>query len=125
MKSKFDYARLFAEIKTLEFKQPQKQLDLSNLHLKEVFANYRNGRGLRLTALGYSFLQKLNYENWTVEITSGVLKPWQKLVLDENLEWPYFIAKKDISITLFSELDYIDLKMFDGDLHLWCTGRKL
>jgi len=121
MQTKFDYQRLLNEIKTVGIKDT----DLQNLHLKKVFANYRNGQGLRLTKFGYVCLRNLKYQSYEISITSGILKPWQKLVLDNEMEWPYFIEKKDKSITLFNELDYMDLKMFDGDMGLWCNARRI
>lgn len=119
MAIKFDYTRLLDEIWSLE------EFETSRLTFRDIFANYRNGQGLRLTHFGYTCLKKLDYDNWTVSITSGILKPWQKMTLDTEMEWPYYITKKDTTITLFSELDYLDLKMFDGDMKLWCTARRI
>lgn len=124
MQSKFDYQRLLDEIKTVK-SNSIKDTDLKNLNLKKVFANYRNGRGLRLTKFGYVALRNLKYQSYQIPITSGTLKPWQKIVLDNEMEWPYFIETKDKSITLFNELDYMDLKMFDGDMKLWCNARRI
>ena len=100
--------------------------------LTDLFANYRmisniipnNNKGLRLTLLGVSVLKELKYENWSVQNKTGKLLPWQKVIIDKYMEWPYYIGKSDKIITLFSEMDYLDIKMFDGNLKLWCEAKK-
>jgi hypothetical protein len=88
-----------------------------------IFENYRRGpgTGLRLTPYGMRTCKKL-YDHATVTLTS---KPTSKelTILDKCLFWPYYINKKEI--TLFSETDAFDIKLYDGDIGAWCKGKKL
>ena len=89
---------------------------------RTIFENYRrNGSGLRLTPYGMRACKKL-YDHSIVKLTT---KPTSKelTTLDKCLFWPYFITKKEI--TLFSESDAFDLKLFDGDIGAWCKGKRL
>ena len=69
-----------------------------------------------------------NLTNLEIEAIRSATYAQQKL--DEyyeayNKTQKGIIEKKDKSITLFNELDYMDLKMFDGDMGLWCNARRI
>jgi hypothetical protein len=94
---------------------------IEEIHPRTIFENYRrDGTGLRLTSYGMRVCKKL-YDSTTVALTT---KPTTKelITLDKHLYWPYFINKKEI--TLFSESDAFDIKLY-GDIKAWCKGKQL
>lgn len=117
--------------------------DCESLSVDTVFANYRNNKGLQLTDDGLYSMRKL-FTAYTININSEfILKTRHRLVLDKHMEYPYHIAIKKSkptfsrsanfsdqafakkTITLFSELDYLELKMYDGDLDAWCKAKDI
>jgi len=108
---------------------------LEAITLYDIFSNYRNNEGLQLTNRGLFYMEKV-FTSYTIN-SSIQLRPLHKLTLDKEMEWPYHIlpiqTHKTITtdetcrtrITLFNEYDYLELKMYDGDIDRWVKARRL
>jgi|TARA_B100000809_G_C14992072_1_gene478388 hypothetical protein len=94
----------------------------ANITLHSVFANYRSGRGLRLTKGGCILMQKV-YDSYEIKIKSNKpIKTKDVILLEKNLEYPYFITDK--KLVLFNEKDTVDFKLYNGDFIAWCKTKR-
>ena len=88
-----------------------------------VFANYRRGRGLRLTRGGLLLMQK-RYDSYKIKLKSQTpIKTKHLITLEKHLLYPYYITDK--VLVLFSGKDAVDFKLYDGDLVRWCESKLL
>tara|TARA_B100000949_G_C14096113_1_gene372091 strand:+ start:334 stop:687 length:354 start_codon:yes stop_codon:yes gene_type:complete len=94
----------------------------ANITPHYVFANYRSGRGLRLSKGGCFLMQKV-YDNYEVKIKSNKpIKTKDIILLEKHLEYPYYITDK--KLILFSEKDTVDFKLYGGDFLAWCKAKR-
>ena len=88
-----------------------------------IFANYRRGRGLRLTRGGLLLMQKL-YDSYKINLKSQKpIKTKHLIILEKYLLYPYYVTDK--ILVLFSGKDAVDFKLYDGDLVRWCESKLL
>jgi len=88
--------------------------------LRSWYVNIRPNGGLRLTAIGYTVLQTLDLESWSIDLTGNkpLITKDLLLQLDRKLQWPYFLDIKHKKLILFSSREamlatlYGDLKAF-------------
>jgi hypothetical protein len=95
----------------------------SKIDIHTVFANYRRGRGLRLTIGGLRLMQKL-YDSYKIKLNSQTsIKTKHLITLEKYLPYPYYVTDK--VLVLFSGKDAVDFKLYDGDLVRWCESKLL
>jgi len=41
------------------------------------------------------------------------------LLLDERMDWPYYLSKRQL--VLFSEMDAFEFTLYSGDINLWAN----
>jgi len=88
---------------------------------RDIFYNYRK-KGLRLTYLGYDLLkQEFDCYRYPLE-SDTIIKPKHLIALDRNMQWPYYLSKKQI--VLFSEEDSVVFKLVGG-YENWISSIKL
>jgi hypothetical protein len=88
-----------------------------------VFANYRRGRGLRLSRGGLRLMQKL-YDSYKIKLNSQTsIKTKHLITLEKYLPYPYYVTDK--VLVLFSGKDAVDFKLYDGDLVRWFESKLL
>jgi len=98
-------------------------IDLDKIDVHTVFANYRRGRGLRLTRGGLLLMQK-RYDSYKIKLKSQTpIKTKHLITLEKHLLYPYYITDK--VLVLFSGKDAVDFKLYDGDLVRWCESKLL
>ncbi|RZD43028.1 MAG: hypothetical protein CXT73_01700 [Methanobacteriota archaeon] len=98
-------------------------IDLDKIDVHTVFANYRRGRGLRLTRGGLLLMQK-RYDSYKIKLKSQTpIKTKHLITLEKHLPYPYYITDK--VLVLFSGKDAVDFKLYDGDLVRWCESKLL
>ena len=95
----------------------------SIIDVHTVFANYRRGRGLRLSIGGLKLMQKL-YDSYKIKLNSQTsIKTKHLITLEKYLPYPYYVTNK--VLVLFSGKDAVDFKLYDGDLVRWCESKLL
>ncbi len=78
---------------------------------RDLFYN-TNGKGLRLTRLGYELLQH-DFDCYPYPIEKAIkVKVKHILALDAEMQWPYYLSSKQI--VLFSEDDSVIMKLVGG-----------
>ena len=98
-------------------------IDLDKIDVHTVFANYRRGRGLRLSRGGLLLMQK-RYDSYKIKLKSQTpIKTKHLITLEKHLPYPYYITDK--VLVLFSGKDAVDFKLYDGDLVRWCESKLL
>lgn len=85
--------------------------------LNALFINYRKtstaSRGLRLSYLG-TVLMKRHYDEYRYEL-SQIPSNKVYVMLDKNMEWPYYIGKKYVSF--FNKDDAAWFRLNNSDLN--------
>jgi len=95
----------------------------TQIDVHTVFANYRRGRGLRLSRGGLLLMQKL-YDSYKIKLNSQTsIKTKHLITLEKYLPYPYYVTDK--VLVLFSGKDAVDFKLYDGDLVRWCESKLL
>ena len=85
---------------------------------RDLFYNTKK-KGLRLTRLGYELLRK-EYDYYPFALAKETkVTAKHILALDREMQWPYFLTKKQI--VLFSEEDSVIFKLVDG-YENWIAG---
>lgn len=104
---------------------PEENKDSYHQAMNTWWCNIRKTGGFRLTYSGYSiFKDLLELETWSVEISSDK-KLNQKILLslDKNLNWPYYVDKKNNKICFFSSKE-ATLAILYGDVYEWLSKIK-
>lgn len=78
---------------------------------------FRNSNSIRLKKSGWNILRR-NFECEQFEL-SKKLTGKELIVLQNKLEWPYFLSAKNIY--LFSTKDIFTLRLMGGDVSKWLS----
>lgn len=83
----------------------------------EFFQIFKNIKGTRFTSTGFELAKSL-WKVYPIKFKQEyrVLNK-TLLLLDERMEWPYYISKRQL--VLFSELDAFEFTLYSGDINLW------
>jgi len=101
---------------------PEEDKDSHNQAMNTWWYNIRKTGGFRLTNKGYEiFKDTLELDTWSVDISSDK-KINQKILLDldRNLDWPYYVDRKNNKIHFFSSKE-ATLATLYGDVHEWLS----
>jgi hypothetical protein len=113
MISKHDYTKTFLNSVNLKITD-----DLIKAKMIEWWYNVRekDQGGMRLTDLGLEFIQsKVNLKTYSIKLPGHVVLIPQLLVwLDQQMNFPFHINKKEI--TVISEKDAFEIYLFSGDV---------
>jgi hypothetical protein len=95
----------------------------------QIWANFRESGGLRLTHYGRKFfVEHCNIEYTTIELKTPLTSMMQVLNMDKILECPFFIVgtlqTKTNKIELFGDQVATMLALYDGDLDLYLEANK-
>lgn len=86
--------------------------------MRTWYYNIRPSGGLRLTKTGYQVLRSLNIEHWKFSIDNKVAQSLNKrmlLLMDRNLQYPYYIDVAEKQIVFFSSQEAMLATLY-GDL---------
>lgn len=83
----------------------------------EFFQIFKNIKGTRFTSTGFELAKSL-WKVYPIKFKQEyrVLNK-TLLLLDERMEWPYYISKRQL--VLFSEIDAFEFTLYQGDVNLW------
>lgn len=89
-----------------------------NIHIRHIFKNYRNGRGLNLTRFGLLVLNDMGFESETFPIDDDLkFTASLRIILDRYNKYPYYIDR--VKIVLYGEEDRILYKLYGKDIEAW------
>ena len=81
-------------------------------------------RSLRLTKQGLETIEKLDIKTYTIKFPDKIIfTPQTYLWLDEFVDCPYFVDKKQIKVTM--EKMALQLMMFAGDITKYGLARAM
>ena len=81
-------------------------------------------RSLRLTKQGLEIIEKLDIKTYTIKFPDKIIfTPQTYLWLDEFVDCPYFVDKKQIKVTM--EKMALQLMMFAGDITKYGLARAM
>ena len=83
----------------------------------QFFEVFKNPKGTRFTRIGHE-LAKKQWTCYKIKLPNNyVVLTKTLLLLDQRMEWPYFLNKKQL--VLFSEMDAFEFTLYQGDINLW------
>lgn len=89
-----------------------------DIHIRHIFKNYRNNRGLNLTRFGFLVLHDMGFESESFIVEEDVkFTAHLRIILDRYNKYPYYIDR--MRIVLFGEEDRILFKLYGKDLEAW------
>ena len=122
MDTKTAYTRTFMNL----LEQPIHDESIKNNYYtwwQNVRESYQ-ARSLRLTKEGLNMLEKLEIKTYTIKFPDKIIfTPQTYLWLDEFVDCPYFVDKKQIHVTL--EKMALQLMMFAGDVTKYGLARAM
>ena len=81
-------------------------------------------RSLRLTKIGYEWIQSLDIKTYNIKFPAKIIfTPQTFLWLDEFVDCPYYIDKKQIVVTM--EKMALQLMLFAGDVTKYGLARAM
>tara|TARA_B100001093_G_scaffold373277_1_gene358256 strand:- start:1201 stop:1557 length:357 start_codon:yes stop_codon:yes gene_type:complete len=90
---------------------------------QNVRENYES-RSLRLTKIGYEWIQSLDLKTYTIKFPNKIVfTPQTYLWLDEFVDCPYYVDKKQIIVTM--EKMALQLMLFAGDITKYGLARAM
>ena len=90
---------------------------------QNVRENYES-RSLRLTKQGYQMLEKIDLKTYHIKFPAKVIfTPQTYLWLDEFVDCPYYVDKKQIFVT--TEKMALQLMLFAGDVTKYGLARAM
>ena len=85
--------------------------------------NYES-RSLRLTKLGFEWIQSLDLKTYTIKFPNKIIfTPQTYLWLDEFVDCPYYVDKAKIVVTM--EKMALQLMLFAGDVTKYGLARAM
>jgi len=122
MDRKTAYTRTFMEL----LEQPVHDETIKNNYYtwwQNVRESYQ-ARSLRLTKQGLETVEKLEIKTYSIKFPDKIIfTPQTYLWLDEFVDCPYFVDKKNIVVTL--ERMALQLMMFAGDITKYGLARAM
>jgi hypothetical protein len=122
MDTKTAYTRTFMTL----LEQPIHEESIKNNYYtwwQNVRESYQ-ARSLRLTKEGLNMLEKLEIKTYNIKFPDKIIfTPQTYLWLDEFVDCPYFVDKKQIHVTL--EKMALQLMMFAGDVTKYGLARAM
>jgi hypothetical protein len=122
MDTKTVYTRTFMEMLALPIHD-----ESVKTHYYTWWQNVRESyqaRSLRLTKDGLKMLEKLDIKTYTIKFPDKIIfTPQTYLWLDEFVDCPYFVDKKQIHVT--TERMALQLMMFAGDITKYGLARAM
>lgn len=111
---------------TIKRKITQKVLDLlpgkSSVDLERAlrtwYYNLRSTGGLRLTSTGYMAMKSAALNSWSVDLSVRDLTKVRLLILDREIDWPYYIDARAKKLIMFSSRDAMMATLY-GDVKSW------
>jgi len=104
------YKRVLAHARTMQYGE--------RFNLRNVFKNYRNGKGLSLTKFGVLVLTDMNIEAERFVLKEPpVFTAKLRTLLDKYNKYPYYISRREL--ILYGSEDIILYKLYGSDLDSW------
>lgn len=94
---------------------------LDDAEVKTLWFDARPGYGLRLSELGWQIaVDKLRMEHWDFDIDASVLVPKNLLILDRQLNCPYYLYRRGrtMKLILFGSQEAVMANLY-GDVSAW------
>lgn len=106
------YNTVLAHAKTMKY------ADHERVTLRDIFKNYRNGRGLSLTKFGVFVLNSMGLESEHFVLNKEpVFNARFRVLLDRYNRYPYYISKREL--VLYGTEDRMLYKLYGHDLDAW------
>ena len=122
MDRKTAYTRTFMEL----LEQPVHEETIKNNYYawwQNVRESYQ-ARSLRLTKIGYEWIQSLDIKTYEIKFPAKIIfTPQTFLWLDEFVDCPYYVDKKQIVVTM--EKMALQLMLFAGDVTKYGLSRAM
>ena len=84
--------------------------------IRQMFSNYRAGRGLRLSFFGHEVMRR-HFRGYEIKVPSDeTINAANLLFLDSHAKMPYFLTKDQFVV--FDHLLAVKLRLVDGRLTL-------
>ena len=81
--------------------------------LRQMFSNYRDGRGLRLTRFGQQLMGS-NFRFYQFDLSDTTLQPTHLLFLDARAKMPYFCDENEIIV--YDPAFAVRLRLVNGQI---------
>ena len=81
--------------------------------VRRMFCNYRDGRGMRLTALGHQLLQYC-FEHHSFPYNGEPISPTELMFLDARVKLPFFRSERELA--LYDTMFAVRLRLVDGNI---------
>ena len=97
----------------------EENIRYQNVTIRDLFKNYRNGKGLNLSKLGLSVMNLMNFECDIYMFDKDTIKftPKLRILMDKYNKYPYYIDKT--KLVLFGQEDRVLFKLYGSDVDTW------
>ena len=104
------YKQVLAHARTMQYGD--------KFNLRNIFKNYRNGKGLRLTKFGVLVLTDMGIDAERFILKEpAVFTAKLRTLLDKYNKYPYYITRREL--ILYGSEDIILYKLYGSDLDSW------
>jgi len=104
------YKQVLAHAKTMQYGD--------KFNLRNIFKNYRNGKGLSLTKFGVLVLTDMGIDAERFILKEpAVFTAKLRTLLDKYNKYPYYITRREL--ILYGSEDIILYKLYGSDLDSW------
>jgi hypothetical protein len=104
------YNSVLAHAKTMEYGD--------RMSLRNIFKNYRNGKGLNLTKFGVAVLNDMGFESEHFMLNvEPKFNAHLRILLDRYNKYPYYISRREL--VLYGSEDRMLYKLYGHDLTAW------